>query len=43
MKWSLKLVRVAGIDVYIHATFGILLLWIAVSELYRAGDIASVL
>ena len=27
MKWSWKIARVAGIDIYIHATFLLLLLW----------------
>lgn len=31
MKWSWKLVRVAGIDVYIHATFFLLLFWVGYS------------
>jgi hypothetical protein len=29
MAWSFKLARIAGIDVYIHATFLMLLGWIA--------------
>lgn len=31
MKWSWRLVRFAGIDVYVHATFLILLFWIGIS------------
>lgn len=31
MKWSMRLGSLAGIDVYVHATFLILLLWIALS------------
>lgn len=31
MKWSWKLARLAGIDVYMHATFLLLLGWVAVS------------
>ena len=27
MKWSFKLTRLAGIDVYVHATFFILIAW----------------
>ncbi|NNC36176.1 MAG: site-2 protease family protein [Acidimicrobiales bacterium] len=30
MKWSWKLLRVAGIDIYIHATFLIFLVWIGI-------------
>jgi Zn-dependent protease/predicted transcriptional regulator len=29
MKWSWKLIRLAGIDVYVHASFFILIAWIA--------------
>ena len=29
MGWSWKLGRIAGIDVYVHATFALLLLWVA--------------
>lgn len=31
MKWSWKLIRLAGIDVYIHATFFILIAWIGMN------------
>ena len=31
MPWSFKLARIAGIDVYVHATFFILLIWIGLS------------
>lgn len=31
MKWSWKIARVAGIDVFVHATFLILVLWIGLS------------
>ncbi|WP_293649597.1 site-2 protease family protein [Thiolapillus sp.] len=31
MKWSMRLGSLAGIAVYVHATFLILLLWIALS------------
>jgi len=42
MKWSWKLTRLAGIDVYVHATFFILIAWIALSH-WRAGEtLASV-
>ena len=28
MRWSLKIGRFAGIDVYVHATFFLLILWV---------------
>ena len=31
MKWSWKVARISGIDIYIHSTFVILLSWIAIS------------
>ena len=31
MRWSIKIARIAGIDVYMHLTFLILLGWIAIS------------
>ena len=36
VKWSWKIGRLAGIDVYIHATFLILLAWVAILH-YQAG------
>jgi Zn-dependent protease/CBS domain-containing protein len=27
MRWSLRILRIAGIDIYVHATFPLLLLW----------------
>lgn len=32
MKWSWRIARIAGIDVYMHATFLLLLLWVALSQ-----------
>jgi uncharacterized membrane protein len=32
MKWSWKLTRLAGNDVYVHATFFILIAWIGLSN-----------
>ena len=29
MKWSLRIGRLAGIDVYVHATFALLVVWLA--------------
>ncbi len=31
MKWSWKLTRLAGIDVYVYATFFLLIAWIGLS------------
>ncbi len=42
MKWSWKLTRLAGIDVYVHATFFILILWIAFSYWQVEGTLAAV-
>ena len=35
--WSWRIGRIAGIDLYIHATFPLLLLWIALGALGRAS------
>ena len=35
MKWKLKIGRFSGIDVYLHMTFFLLLLWVAVSHWMR--------
>jgi Zn-dependent protease/CBS domain-containing protein len=42
MRWSWRLVRVAGIDIKVHATFLILLAWIALAGYQRAGSAAAV-
>jgi Zn-dependent protease len=42
MPWSWKVARVAGIDVYIHATFLILLAWIGVSHWLEARALTAV-
>ena len=39
--WSWKLGRVAGIDVYMHGTFLILLAWVAVSHYLQRHDLAD--
>jgi len=41
MRWSIKLGRLAGIDVYMHATFLLLLGWIGLSYWFETGSIAS--
>lgn len=43
MKWSWKIGRIAGIDVYMHATFLLLLGWVALSYWLEAGKWAVVL
>jgi len=43
MKWSWKLIRVAGIDVYVHATFFILIAWIGLSYWFLSGSLAAVI
>ena len=39
MKWSLKLGKLAGIDVFIHFTFFLLLAWIAFVYYNRSGSV----
>jgi Zn-dependent protease/predicted transcriptional regulator len=43
MKWSWKIARVAGIDVYIHATFLLLIAWIGISAFLAGRNLLSVL
>ena len=43
MKWSWKIARLAGIDVYVHATFFILIIWIGLSFWLVGGNIAAVI
>ena len=40
MKWSLKLGTYRGIPVRIHATFVLIILWVAVSHWMRGHDFA---
>jgi Zn-dependent protease/CBS domain-containing protein len=42
MPWSWKLVRIAGIDVYVHATFFMVIAWIALLHWNESQSIASV-
>src|SRR5207237_9431908 len=42
MKWSIKIARIAGIELKIHLTFLIFLGWIAMNY-YRAGGSAAAL
>lgn len=43
MKWSWKLTRLAGIDVYVHATFFILIAWLGLSYWQVEGSLAAVI
>ncbi len=43
MKWSWKLARIAGIDIYIHATFLLLLLWLGISAWLQEGTLTAVI
>lgn len=43
MKWSLKLGTYRGIPVYIHATFVLIILWVAMSHVMRGNDLATTL
>ena len=43
MKWSWKITRIAGIDVHVHATFFILLLWIGLSYWLVDGSLGGVI
>lgn len=43
MKWSLKLGTYRGIPVYIHATFVLIILWVALSHWMRGHDIGTTL
>lgn len=43
MKWSWRVARIAGIGIYVHATFLFLLAWIALMEYRSAGTLGAVL
>jgi Zn-dependent protease len=42
MPWSWKLVRIAGIDVYVHATFFMVIAWIALIHWNESQNLAAV-
>ncbi|MEJ2137011.1 MAG: site-2 protease family protein, partial [Desulfofustis sp.] len=42
MKWSLKIGRFAGIDVYMHVTFLLLISWVALMHWQKGQSIAAV-
>lgn len=41
MKWSWKIARIAGIDVYMHTTFLLLVGWVALSYWFTQGNIPA--
>lgn len=43
MKWSWKIARIAGIDVFIHSTFFLLIIWIGFSYWVTQNSISAVL
>ena len=43
MKWSWKLAEFAGIGVYVHATFGIIILWVAFTHWSQGQGLDGVL
>jgi len=43
MKWKWKLARIAGIDVYMHATFLLIIGWVALSYWTEQGTLQAVL
>jgi Zn-dependent protease len=42
MKWSRKIVTIAGIDIHVHATFFLLLLWVGFGYWQMAGTFSAV-
>ena len=42
MRWSYRVARIAGIGLYVHATFLILLAWLAFADYQRGGPAAAV-
>jgi Zn-dependent protease/predicted transcriptional regulator len=43
MKWSLKIARLSGIDVYLHFTFLLLIAWIGLAYWQMAGTVEAVI
>lgn len=43
MKWSLKLCTISGIGIYIHATFVLIIGWVALGSFSRGGDVQDAL
>ncbi|MEO8205183.1 MAG: site-2 protease family protein [Chthoniobacterales bacterium] len=42
MKWSFKIARIGGIDVKIHATFPLLLVWVGWTNYVQAGSAVAI-
>jgi len=42
MRWSWRIGRIAGIGIYMHATFLLLLVWVGLVEYRASGTVASV-
>ena len=42
MKWSWRIGRIAGIDIDVHATFALLILYVAITEYQRSRSMMSV-
>ena len=42
MKWSFRIATVSGIGIYVHATFALILLWVALGSMSRGGSSAEV-
>jgi Zn-dependent protease/predicted transcriptional regulator len=42
MRWSWRIGKIAGIDVHVHATFWLLLIWIGLLRYRTSGSIAAV-
>jgi Zn-dependent protease/CBS domain-containing protein len=43
MKWTWKIARIAGIDIYIHATFFLLIYFVGISYWSQEGNLAAVI
>jgi Zn-dependent protease/CBS domain-containing protein len=43
VKWSLRIGRLFGIGVYVHATFPLLLIWVAMIQFRATGSIAGII
>lgn len=43
MRWSWRIGQIAGIDVHVHATFWLLLVWIGLAQYRAGGSIAAVI
>ncbi|HEX5102279.1 MAG TPA: site-2 protease family protein, partial [Pirellulaceae bacterium] len=43
MRWSIRLGRVLGIDIYVHLTFLLLLAWVVISAYNQTHSVARAL